>query len=149
MVVSKFNNCVVRKSLLTRVVGAFRVRPDQAIELERRAAAAGKKLTQYMHHVVQQHLEDRMQLEERNKLKEREPGYVKGHVSLLGADMHFEAIRVHLGTEAIDGEQLADVPEMQDHLDEWRDAMGVTCFDTCEIPGFPGEWVVMITPFDV
>ena len=83
------------------------------------------------------------------KLREEEPGYLKGVVEILGADCHVEFIRVvtHEEGDADDWKQEAwgDNGTNDERLAELLD--DVAGREVSTVPGFDGEYVVSITPF--
>lgn len=71
------------------------------------------------------------------------PTRLLGHVRILGCDFHAEAFL----TEGPEGNLVRlDDPDDLDHLAAVSGGEGE--FQTVEIPGFPGRWVVAIYPFE-
>jgi hypothetical protein len=60
---------------------------------------------------------------------------------LYGCGMHVNAIRVAPIENG--GEQLAAHPSAQDELEKWFGVYDYA-FETCEIPGYEGEYVVLV-----
>jgi hypothetical protein len=77
-----------------------------------------------------------------------EPGYLIGTVTIAGVDFHAEAVRVR---DEQDGDALlqvaADRGLNESILDRLHELGGPDAFSTISIPGFPGSYVLWITPF--
>lgn len=77
-----------------------------------------------------------------------EPGYLIGTVTIAGVDFHAEAVRVR---DEQDGDALlqvaADPGLNESRLDQLHQLGGDDAFSTISIPGFPGWYVLWITPF--
>ncbi len=83
-------------------------------------------------------------------LHEEEDGYLKGVATILGASHHVELVRVRdepdpddpaATVQAADGG--ADLAERYTAMQAYYDG----AYETCTVPGHPGDWVLFIIPF--
>jgi hypothetical protein len=72
----------------------------------------------------------------------RDEDYLIGGLRIGSVNFHAEAIRVH---EVEDIQEATNDPNHR--LDDLSSLCGDGAFETVEIDGFPGRWVVYITPF--
>lgn len=82
---------------------------------------------------------------ERTDLQFREAwtDYLHASMTIAGTPFHVEAVKVHApGTESV---QTATVEENDHLITEWLGRDGP--FHTVKIDGFPGDWIVRITPY--
>lgn len=81
-------------------------------------------------------------------LETREPGYLIGTVTIAGIDFHCEAVRVR---DEQDNDALlqvaADEGMNQSRLDKLHELAGDDAFQTVQLDGHAGHYVLWITPF--
>lgn len=70
-----------------------------------------------------------------------EPGYLNGACQIAGADFHAKFIRVH----DVDGVQEAVNDPHGFFEDVWK--LNCDALQTVNVPGFDGDWVLVIYPF--
>lgn len=66
-----------------------------------------------------------------------------GRCKILGADCHVNFIRVEVDVDGVQ-HPYPEGREMYEHLQNMYDG----CYQTCTVPTYPGEYVVLIHPFD-
>ena len=77
-------------------------------------------------------------------MKEAEEDYILGRAEFGEMPFHVEAVRV---LETDDGIQVATTEMNERRLDALHHAHGDGAFQTVEIPGHEGYWVLWITPY--
>ena len=77
-----------------------------------------------------------------------DPGYLIGVVTIAGVDFHAEAVRVRDEQDEDALLQIAADPGLNSsRLDRLHELGGDDAFSTISIPGFPGRYVLWITPY--
>lgn len=89
-----------------------------------------------------------MKIEITSEFKEEEPGYLLGTMTINGQFHHMEALRV----VDVDGMQEVWQPEDKEWNNNHQRMDGIQAYYDgyylpTEVDGFPGEYVIIITPY--